>query len=76
MAIGDVWVWAGLNKVEFGCRRDLEVETTMEVTVEGVKWSLNSAGDAHPYIMGTSWIAFDPVGLFPPPPTVWVRDTY
>lgn len=57
---------AGLNKIEFGCGRDLKVETTTEVGVEGVKWSLNSAGNAHPYIMGAGWIAFDPVSLSPP----------
>lgn len=56
---------AGLNKIEFGCGRDLKVETTTEVRVEGVKWSLISAGNAHPYIIGAGWIAFDPVSLSP-----------
>ncbi len=55
---------AGLNKVEYGCGRDLKVETTTEVRVEGVKWRLNNAGDAHPYVMAR-------MGA-----TVWVRNTY
>lgn len=55
----------GLNKIEFGCGRDLKVQTTTEMGKEGFIWSMNSEGNTHQYITAASWIAFDPVGAFP-----------
>ena len=52
---------AGLNKIEFGCGRDLTVATITTATEEGVKWSMNSRGNTHQYISACSYIAFDPV---------------
>ena len=52
---------AALNKIEFGCGRDLRVKTEVKVGNEGVDWSMNSDGNVHQYTTACSYIAFDAV---------------
>ncbi len=52
---------AALNKIEFGCGRDLRVKTEVAVSKEGGEWSMNSDGNVHQYVTACSWIAFDAV---------------
>ena len=56
-------VVAALNKFEYGCGRDLTLQTTIKVSAEGLDWSMNSTGDTHQYITSCSYIAFDAVSL-------------
>ena len=54
-------VVAALNMLEFGYWRDMNVQTETEATEEGVRWRMESEGNAHPYGTRCGWIAFDAV---------------
>ena len=54
-------VVAALSEFEYGCGRNITLDTSAKVSEKGIEWSMNSSGDSHQYITGCSYVAFDPV---------------
>ena len=54
-------VVAALTKFEYGCGRNITLDTKTKVSEKGIEWSMNSSGDSHQYITACAYVAFDPV---------------